>query len=70
MLARLDGRQVAEFLEAPLGVVGVDEVGDGGAEFFDVPVGSAVEDLFFQGPVEALRHPVGLGLFDEGEALG
>jgi hypothetical protein len=29
-----------------------------------------VEDLFFQGPVEALRHPVGLGLFDEGEALG
>jgi hypothetical protein len=29
-----------------------------------------VEDLLFERAVEALRHPMGLGLFDEGEALG
>lgn len=66
----LDGREEVEFFEAPVGVVGVDEVGDGRAEFLDVAVGSAVEELFFQGAVEALRHPIGLGLLDEGEAGG
>jgi len=70
LLAGLEGRQVAEFFEAPLGVVGVDEGGDGGAEFFDVPVSSAVDDLLFESAFEALCDPVGLGLFDEGEALG
>jgi hypothetical protein len=29
-----------------------------------------VDDLLFEGAVEALRHPMGLGLLDEGEALG
>jgi len=70
LLAGLEGCQVAEFFEAPLGVVGVDEVSDSRAELVEGPVGSAVEDLLFERAVEALRHPMGLGLFDEGEALG
>jgi hypothetical protein len=70
LLTGLDRGEEAEFFEAPLGVVGVDEVGDSGAELVEGPVGSAVEDLLFERAVEALRDPVGLGLFDEGEALG
>ena len=66
----LDRREEGEFFEAPLGVVGVDEVSDSRAEFVEGPVGSAVDDLLFERAVEALRDPVGLGLFDEGEALG
>jgi hypothetical protein len=70
LLARLDRREEAEFFEAPLGVVGVNEVVDGGAELFERAVGSAVDDLLFEGAVKALGDAVGLGLFDEGKAGG
>jgi hypothetical protein len=70
LLTGLDRGEETEFFEAPMVIVGVNEVGDSGAEFFDVPVSSAVDDLLFEGAVEALRHPMGLGLLDEGEALG
>jgi hypothetical protein len=67
-LSSLGGREEAEFFEAPVGVVGVDDVGDGGSERFDGTEGSAVGDLLVEGAVEALGDAVGLRLFDEGEA--
>jgi len=55
-------REEAELFESPGVVVGVDEVGDGGTDLLDVGKGAAVDDLFFQGPVEALGHAVGSGV--------
>ena len=64
----LDGGLAAEFFEAPVVVVSVDEGGDGGAELGEVLVGAAVDDLLLEGAVEAPDDAVGFGLGGQGEA--
>ena len=65
-----NGRLVAEFFEAPVVVVGVDEGGNGGAEFGEFLIGAAVDDLFLEGAVEAFDDAVGFGFAEQGEAGG
>jgi len=59
---------VGEFFEAPAGVAGVDEIGDGTVERFDAALGAAVNNLFVEDAVEALGHVVDPRFGDEGEA--
>jgi hypothetical protein len=58
---------VAEFLEAPIAVVEDDEGGDRGGQFGAIAVSAAVDDLLFEGAVEAFDDTVGLRLADECE---
>src|SRR5665647_2193633 len=62
------GAEVAVLLGQPLAVVELDEGLDGGAQLGHRAVDAAVDDLLFEGPEEALRDAVGLGLLDEGVA--
>src|SRR5665647_2911995 len=62
------GAEVAVLLGQPLAVVELDEGLDGGAQLGHCAVDAAVDDLLFEGPEEALRDAVGLGLLDEGVA--
>ena len=73
----LDWGLVAEFFEAPVVVVKVDEGGDGGAEplgpepaegLGEVLIGAAVDDLLLEGAVEAFEDAVGLRFAEQGEA--
>src|SRR5205085_10562754 len=64
------GGLVAEFFEAPVVVVEMDEGGDGGAELGEVLIGSAVDDLLLEGAVEALDDAVGLRFAQQGETGG
>src|SRR2546430_8327157 len=66
----LDGGLVAEFFEAPVVVVLVDEGGDGGAELGEVLIGAPVDDLLLEGAVEALDDAVGFRFAEQGEAGG
>ena len=61
---------VAQFLQAPLAVIQQGEGGYGCRQFGPVAVGVSVDDLLFDGAVEAFDHAVGLRLTDEGEARG
>ena len=51
-----------------MGMVAFLEGGDGDAHLLDISEDAAVDRLLLQRPVEALGHPVGLGLGDEREA--
>jgi hypothetical protein len=55
------------FLHQPLAVVGVHEAPDCGPHLIEVLEKAAMDDLLFDGPVEAFGHAIGLWLFNEGE---
>jgi len=59
-----------EFLEAPFAVVGGDKGGDGGGAFGAVAVGFAVDDLLFEGAIEARDDAVGFGFASSPFAFG
>ena len=64
------GDLLAEFFEAPVVVVAVDQGGDWGAELAELLVGGAVDDLLIEGAVEAFDADVGFGLTEQGETGG
>jgi len=51
-------------------VVDLHEGADGRTDLLDVGEDVAVDGLLLEGPVEAFRDAVGLGLLDEGEGRG
>jgi hypothetical protein len=61
-LACFEGRKEAQLLHAPLGVVPLDECGDGLADLSEVSEDAAGNDLLFESPVESLGDAVGLWL--------
>ena len=61
---------VAQFLQAPFPVIQKGKGGYGCRQFCPVAVGVSVDDLLFDGAVEAFDYAVGLRLTDEGEARG
>lgn len=64
-LPRADG---PVFLYTPFSVVILHELSDRTTDFLNVPHDLAVDGLLFEGSIEPLHTPLGLGLVHEGEA--
>src|SRR3982750_3154546 len=59
---------VGILLQQPVLVIARDEGPDRGANLLGVAENPAPHDLLLEGPDEPLRHTIGLGLADEGNA--
>ena len=59
---------MGQLLEAPVAVVALDELGDGGPHVGEISKDAAVDRLLLEGSIAALNDAVGFRLFKETEA--